>query len=328
MVIITVLLMFSAIVIEGGNLLLQRRNLQGNADSAALAGAAYLPAESAEATNTARTFVTDNNASDQAKVDGITLANSDTELKVDVRRKVHGSLMGLLGVAPPTIRATATAAVAKMSPSASEGMLPMAFMRDSYTLGDNAEVKFDGTNSGNRGAIAPDNNPPHCVNTSGASDFSDIIRSEAQGGIDACAYAPGDTLPSEPGNMSGPTRQGFDDRIGGNTQSFEEVFDYDATTGRWSVIDSTSPRIGLVPIVENMDGSNTWDGGRVDLRVIGYVMVYIGKTDDPPTYPAYTDGGKSVWVTPVAAILPDEWSQIGEWYDGNGDEPIVLHLTK
>jgi Flp pilus assembly protein TadG len=325
--VLTVVLGSAALAIEGGNLFLQKRNLQGNADAAARAGAAHLPSSTGQANTTASSFVTNVNAADGASVGSITFAESNTNITVNVEKQVDGSLLDLLGIAPPTVRATATAEVAMMAPSASQGMLPMAFMRGSYTPGQNAEVKFDGTFTGNRGATAPFNNPPYCVTSAGAADFRNLIISDEFGGVDACSYDVGDTLPSEPGNMSGPTRQGFSTRIGSNTQSFSDLFTYDASLDRWSVSDMSSPRVGVVPVVENLDGSTTWTGGSTTLRVTGFVLVYIGKTDSPPAYPAYTDNGRSVWVTPVRALLPSEFGEITDWYSGNGDEPTAIHLV-
>lgn len=326
MLMLTVILASAAVAIEGGNLLLQRRNLQGNADAAALAAAAHLPESSGLADATARSYVTTENAADGAAVDDVDITNNSTEVRVAVRKQSDGSFFDFLGMSPPIVRAEATAGVGMMATSASQGMLPLAFMRDAYTLGSSAEIKTDTPGSGNRGAIAPYNNPPHCYTSSGGSDFRELIMGDGNGGMDACAYDIGDTLPSEPGNMSGPTRTGFDTRVGSNTDSFDDLFTYDAAAGRWSVRTMDSPRVGIVPVVENLDGSTSWTGGSTNLRVTGYVVVYIGKMDSPPDYPAYTNNGKSVWVTPVAATLPEDFGEITDWYEGSGDEPVAIHL--
>lgn len=324
-VILAVLLAFAGLVIDGGNFFVQRRNLQGNADAAARAGAASLPDQSAART-VATNYVTDNNAQDDAKVDSISFPEDNT-MSVTVRRKVQGGFLGIFGIAPPTIKATAHVELAQMAPSAASGMLPMAFMRESYTLGTNDVVKFDGNQTGNRGAIAPDNTPPGCNASNGAADFRELIIGEDLGGMDACAYEIGETLATEPGNMSGPTRQGFDDRIGSNTQSFEDVFEWDASTERYIILDADSPRIGIVPVIENTDGSIEWPNGRKDVRVTAYVMVYIGKTDEGG-YPPYTDGGKNVWVTPIRTILPNEFDGELAQFDPESDAPSSIHLTR
>ena len=347
MLILTVVLVSAAAAIEGGNMLLQRRNLQGNADASALAAAAYLPTNVSLAESTARTYATNMNAADGASIDRVSFSANNSQVKVTVRRRVDGSLLGVLGISPPIVRATATAEVAKFAPTASQGMLPMAFLRDSYELGTNVEVKFDGTAGGcsasssdddescgedeehassNHGPVALTSAPPSCSESSGGSDFEHMIAGSEHGGVDSCAVAIGDTINTEPGNMSGPTRQGLEDRIGSNTDSFDDLFTYDAHSSCWSAKNINSPRVGIVPVVENSDGTSTWGNGRHNVRVVGYVTVYIGKTEGDSEHHAYTNNGKSVWVTPVKTLLPKDFSDLTPWYEGTGDEPVAIHL--
>lgn len=322
-----VILMFVGVVVDGGNAFVKRRDLQGNADAAALAGAALLDQSDGRARQTAREYVIDNNPQDAARVDKIETEDESNSITVRVRRQTPGIFSGLFTDGTPTIRATATAEMAYMSASASNGMLPMALMRGSYTVGENVNVKFDGNATGNRGAISPDQNPPHCVISSGANDFKNIIMSEAHGGIDACAYEIGDTVQTETGNMSGPTQSGFDSRIpSSNHDSFNDLFSYDAQTGRWSVNDMSNPRVGIVPVTENTDGSTNWPGGSKDIRILGYMLVYIGKTDESG-YPPYTNNGKDVWITPVRALLPSQFGEITSHSPHFEDQPVAIHLT-
>lgn len=324
-VFIAVIFAFMAVVIDGGNYLLVRRNLQGNADAAALAAARELTQSQAQAQLVAEDYITTKNAGDGAVVDSIDFPSSDT-MTVTVQRTEVGQFLKFFGMNAPTIRATATVQVRMMGARA--GMLPLAFMRDSYTIGQNAEIKSASAGTSNRGAVSPDNDPPSCNTSNGANDFRNLIKGSANGGIDACAHAPGDQINTEPGNMSGPTRQGFDDRIGSNTDSFDDVFTYDATTYSYIVSKPDSPRLGIVPVIENTNGTNNWPNGKKKIKILYYMVVYIGKTDDSPDYPAYTDNGKSVWVTPVRAVMPADWEAEGLMdFDEDSDAPTVISLV-
>ena len=81
-----VLIWFTAIVVDGGGYLLTRRNLQGNADAAALAGARDLPGNPGVAELAAEDYAENRNDSDVADVEDITLAESNTQITVDVER--------------------------------------------------------------------------------------------------------------------------------------------------------------------------------------------------------------------------------------------------
>jgi hypothetical protein len=206
-------------------------------------------------------------------------------------------------------------------------MLPFAFMKDTYTLGENTEVKWDDPGNGNRGAIAP-NIMPNCGPANGASDFEKLILGESRGGYDACASSIMSTIDTETGNMTGPTSDGFDARIGTNGDTFGSVVHSDADSGFQTIELPDSPRLGIVPIIENTDGTNQWPNGSKDIRIIGYMMVYIGNRDMAGN-PAYTNGGKSVWMTPIRPILPEDWKG-AEYIDYNASmpSPIVYRLTE
>jgi hypothetical protein len=135
-------------------------------------------------------------------------------------------------------------------------------------------------------------------------------------------------IDTEPGNMSGPTRQGFDDRIGNNSDTFNQVFGTDPDTGFQTIEKLDSPRLGIVPIVENSNGTNSWPNGKKQVRILGYMLVYIGKTDTAGN-PPYTNNGKSVWVTPVRPILPENFPD-GSFtdYNANIQAPVVYRLTE
>ncbi|MCB0879179.1 MAG: Tad domain-containing protein [Thermoleophilia bacterium] len=319
-----VLLCFVGVVIDGGMYYVERRDMQGTADAAALAAVRELPGSVGQASSRAEEYVSTQNSTSNGELTSIDFSDSNRTVTVTVGKTGTQSFGGIMGLDAPEISATATARVQMMGPRS--GMLPLAFMRDTFTIGDNFEIKFDGNATGNRGAVAPEMGNS-CSGASGANDFRNLIKGSANGGDDACATEIGGTIQTEPGNMSGPTRQGFDGRLNGNSQSFDDVFEFDASTGLYSVLDPNSPRLGIVPVIENTNGTNTWPNGRKDVVILGYMLVYIGK-EDASGYPAYTNNGKSVWVTPVQALLPADF-QVDDFvdYDSGLPSPVVFRLT-
>lgn len=323
---ITVALLFVAVVIDGGMYFVEKRDMQGTADAAAMAAVRELPTSVTRANDRAQEYVATHNASAEGTLESIEFADGNTTVRVTVGKTGTQSFGSLMGRSAPAIGARATARVQMMGPR--PGMLPMAFMRDQYTIGANEEVKWDDPGAGNRGAIAP-NVPPDCSKASGSDDFRELIQGDEAGGMDACASDIASTIDTEPGQMAGPSRDGFNTRLSANAQEFDDVFGIDPVTGLHTVEDPNSPRIGIVPIIENVDGTNLWPGGRSNpVRILGYMLVYIGNTDVAGN-PAYTNNGKSIWVTPVRPILPDELAgdQFIE-YDATLDAPVVYRLTE
>ena len=322
---VTVLMCFVAVVIDGGMYYVERRDMQGTADAAALAAVRELPTSSSQATARATEYVSSRNSESEGRLARIEFSDRNRRVRVWVDKPGTQSFGKLLGMDRPTIGANATARVQMMGPR--PGMLPMAFMRDRFTIGKNEEIKWDDPGAGNRGAIAPQMQPD-CTEASGSDDFRELIMGEEYGGVDACATAIATTLDTEPGQMAGPTREGFDTRLAGNGQGFGSVFGVDPVTGFHTIEDLDSPRIGVVPIIENMDGGNTWPTGRSQpIRIIGYMLVYIGNTSLPGN-PAYTNNGKSAWVTPVRPLLPSDFEQ-SEFvdYDASLPSPIAYRLV-
>lgn len=323
-VFIAVIAMSAAVVIDGGQLFTERRDMQGVADAAAMAGARAIPSGSSEAESVANSYITAKNSSDGASAATVT-ANNDT-LDVTVEIDVDGSFLGMF-TSSDTNTVTASAQSKAFSAVGVGKALPMALMRDTFSYDSVTEIKtMNASGPGNHGAVRLEEEPP-CGLTSGANDFRNLIKTSANGGADSCPTPAGGTISTETGNMSGPTRQGLDDRVGSNSDSFSDVFEWDDDAQSYKVLKPNSPRIGVVPLVENTDGSSDWPNGQDDLVIVGYTMVYIGKTD-APGYPPYTNNGRSVWVTPVQGILPRDFTSVLGDYDSSADTPVVFRLTE
>ena len=320
----TVITMSAAVVVEGGSLLHERRDMQGVADAAALAGARALPSGEAAAETVATDWVSVKNAGEDA-VPMSVVANDDT-IDVTVGRDVDSSLLGFFS-ASDINQVSASAQAMAFSATGVGKALPMALMRDTFSYGAVTEIKTQNPQGpGNHGPVRLEEDPS-CSLTSGSNDFRDFILTSDRGGIDSCPTLTGSTIETETGNMSGPSRHGLDGRVDANSDTFADVFEWDAEAEAYKVIKPESPRVGMVPLVENTDGSSDWPNGQADLVIVGYTLVYIGKTDSAGN-PTYTNNGKSVWVTPVQGIVPSTFKTELGAFDANADSPRAFRLTQ
>lgn len=320
-----ILIALAGVLVDGGTWMVERRDMQGVADSAALAGVRELPRGEAMARFVAEDYIEGKNAADDASVQSISVDGN--RLTAVAHREVPGMFTGLFGIETPDISATATAEFSQVG--ALERMLPLALMRDSYTIGENTEIKTAANNTGNRGAIAPHGGTSTCEKSAGANDFEAFILTSEYGGTDACSVLPGETVMTETGNMAGKARSGFNRRIGSNSQSFDDVFEIDPQMpDHYYVKDVDSPRLGIVPIIENTDGTTNWPGGSKPVKIVGYVLVYIGHTGEPGN-PPYTNNGKEVWVTPLKTILPEDMNaDYSQQFNNALDAPVSFRLVE
>lgn len=312
---VVVLVAITAVLIDGGRWLLENRNAQGVADAAAMAAVRDL-AGGGSPSATAAQYVGLNGA-DGMTLDGVSV--SGDEVRADVSRDSAGFLSGAVGIDEVHITATATARA--MQVSAIGGALPFAFMEGGFSVDANEAIKVEkNLGPGNRG-IVDLQMQPGCGLGSGGNDVRDAIT----GG--ACESPIGTTISTETGNTWGPVKQGLDARIGSNTQSFDDVFTWDPTTNRYVVADPESPRLGIVPIVTDPGGGTTWPNGSSPVVISSWAFVYIGNTA-MPGYPPYTNSDKSVWVTPVRAVLPEELDAVfGDGFDPSSTSPIQFRLV-
>jgi hypothetical protein len=162
----------------------------------------------------------------------------------------------------------------------------------------------------------------------GGNQIADVIKGAARGGADACSLTIGQTVQTQTGVSNGNiTNKGFDVRIGSNTDSFSDVFGKDAS-GNYYVKKPDSPRLGIMPIAQDTTGS--WPlAADATITIKGYVLVYIGDTTKPPSYPAYSGNGNglTIYLTPVNAPLPDSWTaQYGD-YSSSNPSPLLYRLV-
>jgi Flp pilus assembly protein TadG len=276
-----VILGFAALAIDVGIFLQERRDLQKSADAAALAGVQELPGAPAEAEAKVHEWA-DKNGIDVAggELESVevstTYAENDT-VTVSVQRDVPFVFARVLGFSSDTMQADATARVG--SPSWAGNVMPWALTEASQegaTYGDEVILKYsadDTAVSGNFSAMA-------LMGATGASDYRQAIID----GVETCV---GCVESTEPGNMTGPTEAGLEDRFGWTSEdcdTFLEVFEPVEGGDAWQFVDDDcnpweeegegSGRVVLIPIIDDMDA------GRDEVTVIRFALVFLSNEVD------------------------------------------------
>ena len=338
---LAVLLGVASLVVDGGNALLQRRNQQGVADAAAMAAVRDLPASSSAADAAARSYATTQNSADGSTVDQVVVTGTGSgscdggfgnvtlapeSVCVVVHTDAQGAFSRLLGI--NTLRASARAIAQASQVTAVGAWLPFGVRSGAFQ--DNPPTQLTitpGDQSNNVGGAVNTPAGPDCK-FYGGDQISDVIKSAAYGGADACPISIGQSIQTQTGISTGNiTNKGFDARIGSNTDSFSDVFGQDGQ-GNYYVKKADSPRLGIIPIAQ--DSTGNWPlSGNATMSMQGYVLVYIGDTTKPPNYPAYSGGGSrlTIYLTPVNAPLPDSWVALLGDYSASNPSPVVYRLV-
>jgi Flp pilus assembly protein TadG len=333
-----VLIGFVGLAVDGGNVLLQRRNMQGVADASAMAGVMEVSRSTTSANATARDYVTSKNASDNATIKNVVVtgaASSSCEGKtipkysvcVVVSRTQNASFAQIIGV--KTTKAEAKAVASANQVYAMGKWLPIGLMDGAWTSGN--QISFaPGSANAPAGTINPD--AGDTCKFSGGNTVRDVAISKAFGGIDACALPIGSMIPTQTGGTNGPVLQGLTTRVGSNTDSFNDVFEWNAAMGKYVIKKPDSPRLGIVPIAE---GGATWSlTGGASMKVVGYGIVYLGDVTKPNAnpypYPPVTGNGSTqkIAFTPVDAVMPATWDVELSGYDPNNHSPIIYRMVE
>lgn len=202
LVIVAVALMamlgMTALVVDVGALTLEKNRLSNATDAAALAAARELPSPTA-AEQIALEYVTYNNVlPEETKV---TFNNDNTKITVEATRTVNYTFARVLGINSGTVNARSAAAFGAIS--SATGVVPFGIPDQTLVFGQKYQLKAASHKDygpGNYGALALD--------IPGAKSYENNIKHGYNGWISV-----GDWIDTEPGNMSGPTKNGINYRL-------------------------------------------------------------------------------------------------------------------
>lgn len=265
---------FGALVLDAGRLYIERLHLQTVAEAAALAGAGRLPDNPHNAYAQALAMV--HAHLDQAGVDAeIDIAPDAQTIRVELHTDVDMTLARVLGFPQREVAAAAAARVAKVG--GVSGAVPLGVLEQNFGIGEEYDLKVGSGQSqcGNFQALA--------LGGKGASTYRQNLRD----GYDDWLYV-GDTVPTEPGNMSNPTRQGLQWRLDADPNS------------TWDNHSPSSPRRLLVPIISGLDC------GRDDVTIVGFGVFFLEGLR----------GNVSVvgrFIEAVISAEPVDWDDLGDF---------------
>ena len=238
----TLLLGFVALAVDTGVLYLEHNRLSGVTDAAALAGAQELP-DTDKARTTAREYAQINGV--DADTLNISFSQDNKEITVTTSKTVDLYFAKILGFNTSTVNGRSVAKIVPVKEVS--GLIPLGINENLLPLNAGTEYMIKGG--------AQDGEPWRGIikypgQGNGGSEYRELVITGYNGTVQV-----NDMLGEVPGNQSGPTMQGVEDRI--NACS-------DGCT--WNNYQPGCPRTALVPIYRE-EGS--------ELRVVGFATVFL-----------------------------------------------------
>lgn len=279
LVLMVVLLGFTALVTDAGVMYLNKAKMNNALDSAVLAGAQDLPDEPGQAAAAAQSYAVANGI--KAEELTVTVDEQCRTITAVGHRHLGLFFARALGFETAEINARSKAEVKAIS--AATGVVPFGILEQEMHFGQMMILK-EGGGSGDTGwfnALSLGGN--------GASTYLDNIKYGYQDEIRIHQ-----TIPTESGNMSGPTRNGIE---------YRNSLCHHTPRCNPSQFAEDCPRILIIPVIRVTD---TLNGNPSEVEVLGFaaflVEGYIGSGKD-----------NEVLGTFVRYVIP------GETGDGAGD---------
>jgi len=233
--------------------------LQSAADAGAVAGAGYLPSNPSLAISTANLYVAKNGIV-TGEITSTTVATDDLSLNIQLKRTVPYSFALLLGLVSGTVSAQATAQIQSIGSMTTLKPVGIDY-RQPYTPGQVVALAQGQAGPGNWGALA--------LGSTGATTFQQNVENGAPGLVSV-----GDWVTTETGQMTGPTKNGFQYLIneGQNTDS----------GGTFANHTATDARVLIVPMVDfsSINGSS-------QVSVKGFAALWLVSADSQNNITTY-----------------------------------------
>ncbi|MBP2626277.1 MAG: hypothetical protein H6Q68_988 [Firmicutes bacterium] len=239
----TVMMGFAALIVDVGNMYLNKTRLVNMADAAALAGVQDLPGDPQSAVDSAYSYAAQNGM--DGDVVGVSISNNNTVLTVNANRTVPFFFGKVFEMISANVGARAVAAIRPIT--GASGVVPFGVAKQQFIYGQTYTLKEGGGSgySGNFGALA--------LGGSGSPVYQNNIKK----GYSKQLHI-GDWVSTETGNMSGPTSEGVDYRM---------ALDPAAT---FETKGEGSPRILIVPVIDSLDVN-----GRSDVLIVGFAAFFL-----------------------------------------------------
>lgn len=287
--------------------------LQKAADSAALAGANWLPDNASQATTTANQFAQSNGVK-ASEIVSTTVAADDLSISITLRRTVPYYLAKVLGLTNGIVTTSATAAP-QFPPSTvnagTPGQVPPGGDNNGGNGGtcasvgscglvpiglDSNTVYTDGTQiTLQQGQLGPGNWDLLALGGVGGSN----LRTNIANGYNSMVSV-GDWVTTEPGKKVGPVDQGFQDRL--DTASSVDP------NGTFSSHTLNDPRVMILPVVDWQDPN-----GRSSVQVKAFASVWLD---------SYSSGRVTVHF--ISQVIANSFGDPNAPYFGSRGTPILI----
>ncbi len=245
----TMMLGFAAISVDAGYVYLRRQSLVNSLDAAALAGVSQLPDNPAAAARVARDIL----AANGRDPNNASISVSADNLEISVTMDTYTDLFFARVLGIDNARVTGNAAARVEWITAIRGAAPFGVPRQDFQVGMTYILKAGsgGGRNGNFHALALGGNGANTYRNNITYGYSEVLRI-------------GDWITTQPGNMSGPTEQGLNARIGNAPTAV------DADGDGYLDLPPNSPRVLLSPIIDFFDAR-----GRSRVQVVGFGAFYV-----------------------------------------------------
>lgn len=240
------LMIFGAIVVDMGGVYVDKSRLSAAMDAAALAGAQGLAVGRDQAINKATEYALKNGVDSSKLI--VTVSQDGKSINVQSEKDTDLYFAKVINKDKLKVKAQAEAALASIT--GISGARPFAVEKQQFQYGLQVVLK-DGAGSGydgNYGGIA--------LGGTGANTYKyNIIY-----GYDGVLRV-GDYVPTEPGNMVGPTKTGINTLINECNHVPKCTFDN---------YQPDCPLIIFIPVVDSLQVS-----GRTDVKIIGFAAFFL-----------------------------------------------------
>ena len=295
------LLGVSALAIDVGHWYQERQQLQAAVDSAALAGASQIPsgwgaAQSAAAADFAR----NGKNGDSVTYAPATLKTAGDSIQVTATRQSSTFFAHIFGMSVVTLHAGARATVESYTTFHSTGnLMPWGVVQQPWVPGVGYQIYTDNSTSQNGALSLPVQ--PNC----GSPVSGDAVyRATIDGTSQACDLSLGDKVTVDPGQNTGPTKQGVTTRIA-SFEPWTNVATLDPVTHQATIVEPQSPQLVVLPVVTDTAGQPVWhDGANQQMVVVGFAWFVIT---------GYSNGGKTVNGVFLAAGSSLQGGITGQW---------------
>jgi hypothetical protein len=238
----TILLGFTAYVVDIGLIYIEKVKISNAIDSALLAASLELPTDATKARNVAIEYLQKNNT-DPSKV-SIVISADNKSIQMDGVKNVKHFFAPIIGINSSDVNTSAKVIIAPLK-SVKGGIRPFAVEKFDFSYGDVVTLKEgagDGYH-GNYGAVA--------LGGTGASVFKANSLYGYSGTITV-----GDMIDTETGNMAGATNE-IKNYINSELSSFSDF-------------KRNSIRVWTLPLVDSL-----YMDGRKDVLVVGFGEFYV-----------------------------------------------------